>query len=210
MKGPMKTPRTKRHSRLMLRLRSYDSYIDEAYQLEAILARKPTRLRIDIVGSGEIPPDSTLLIRSILLGRSPRTHITTNARSSLQGGAVLVWLLGDNRLIRDDAKLYFRSAGPFESDGDDKRVWKDRDLFDDDDLEEADYVRVLESINEFLPVKDLVDRPIELPVLRQFGLVDSEKVDHLLAAVFRKENQPDDKRRSKVKKQRRKKPDVSI
>ena len=67
-----------------------------------------------------------------------------------------------------------------------------------------------ESINEFLPVKDLADRPIDLPVLRQFGLVDSEKVDHLLAAVFRKEDQPDHKRRSKVKKQRRKKPDVSI
>ncbi len=181
----MKTTRTRRHSKLMLKLRSYGSYIDEAYQLEAILARKPTRLRIDMVGSGEIPSDSTLLIRSILLGRSSRTHIVTNARSSLQGAAVLVWLMGDTRLIRDDARLYFRSAGPFGTDGD-RQVWKDRGLFDDDDLEKEDYVRVLHSINEFLPVKELAGHLIGVPVLRQFGLVENEKVDDFLTTAFGK------------------------
>jgi hypothetical protein len=210
----MKTVRTKRYSRLMLRLRSYGSYIEEACRLEAILARKPTRLRIDMAGSGEIPPDSVLLIRSILLARSNRTHIITDARSSLQGAAVLVWLLGDTRLIREDARLYFRSAGPFESSGDDARVWKDRGVLDllhgGDDLEEADYIRVLHRINEFLPVKELAGRPIELPVLRQFGLVDHEQVDRFLAAAFRKENPPEEKRRSKVKKPLPTEPDISI
>ena len=54
------------------------------------------------------------------------------------------------------------------------------------DPEEWDYLRVLQLINEFLPVKELAGRPIGLPLLRQFGLVENEKVDHFLAAVFSK------------------------
>ena len=185
MKGRMKIRRRKRHSKMMLSLRSYGNYIDEAYELEAILARKPARLRIDLVGSGEVPPDSALLIRSILLGRSPQTHVTTNARSSLQGAAVLLWLLGESRLIRDDAKLYLRPAGPFSIE-ETAPTWKDRGIFDSDDLEAADYVRVLHRIDEFLPVKELAGRLIGVPVLRQFGLVESEKVDNFLTAAFGK------------------------
>ena len=63
-----------------------------------------------MVGMGEIPADTALLIRSVLLKRSPKTRIITNARNSLQGGSALVWLLGDKRIIRDDARLYFRRA----------------------------------------------------------------------------------------------------
>src|SRR6516165_1222604 len=103
MKGRMKTTRTKatkRHSKLLLKLRSWGSYIDEAYQLESLLAKRPARLQIEFVGSGEIPADSALLMRSMLLKRSPRTRIVTNARSSLQGATAIIWLLGDKRSIR--------------------------------------------------------------------------------------------------------------
>ncbi len=107
----MKTKRTKtpkRHSKLLLKLRSWGNYIDEASQLESLLAKKPARLQIEFVGSGEIPADSALLMRSMILKRSPNTHIVTNARSSLQGATALIWLLGDKRLIREDARLHFR------------------------------------------------------------------------------------------------------
>jgi hypothetical protein len=46
-------------------------------------------LQIDIVGSGEMPADTAHLIRSVLLRRSAKTQVITNARSNLQGGAVL-------------------------------------------------------------------------------------------------------------------------
>src|ERR1044072_3832859 len=108
--------RAKRASKLLLKLSSWGNYIEEAYQLEALLAKKPARLQIEFVGSGEIPPDSALLMRSILLKRSPRTRIVTNARSSLQGATLLVWLLGDTRLIREDARFHIRPGGPFVSD----------------------------------------------------------------------------------------------
>lgn len=181
----MKSKRTKtrRQSKLLLKLSSWENYIDEAYQLESLLAKKPALLQIEFVGSGEIPPDSALLMRSMLLKRSPKTRIITNARSSLEGGTLLIWLLGDTRLIREDARLHFRSAGPFVAEHE-PTTWKDRSFFYDDGMREEDYIRVLHAINEFLPVRELAGRPVEVSVLREFGLVDNQKVDGLLATAF--------------------------
>jgi hypothetical protein len=142
-------------------------------------------------------------MRSIILKRSARTRIVTNARSSLQGATLLIWLLGDTRLIREDARLLLRPAGPFVSD-DAPTAWKDRSFFDADDMEEEDYVRVLHAINEFLPVKELAGRPVEASVLKEFGLIDNQRVDGLLATVFgrvkeRREKQPTSKRKELLK-----------
>jgi hypothetical protein len=202
----MKSKRTKRRklvkrpSKLVLKLRSWGNYIDEAYQLEAILAKKPARLQIEFVGPGEIPADSALLMRSMILKRSDRTRMITHARSSLQGATVLIWLLGDTRLIREDARLNFRPAGPFMAD-DAPTVWKDRNFFDEEDMEEDDYIRVLQAINEFLPVKELAGRPVEMSVMREFGLIDNQKVDDLLAAAFRRETERCQKQRPTAKKE---------
>jgi hypothetical protein len=126
------------------------------------------------------------------MGRSPKTRIITNARSSLQGGSVLVWLIGDQRIIRDDARLYFRRVDLSEDEeAEPNEVRKDnehkyRDSFSEIDPEEADYLQVLQRINEFLPVKELAGRMIGVPVLRQFGLVQNEQVDQFLATAFGK------------------------
>ena len=186
MKGRMKSKRTKTtkgHSKLLLKLRSWGSYIDEAYQLEAMLARKPGRLQIELVGSGEIPADSALLMRSLIQKRSPRTRLVTKARSSLQGATALIWLLGDQRLIREDARRHFRPAGPFVAD-EVSPDWRDRSFCHEGDMEEEGYVRVLQAINEFLPVKELAGRPVDMAVLKEFGLIDNEAVDGLLATAF--------------------------
>jgi hypothetical protein len=199
-KRTRRTKSVKRPSKLVLKLSSWGNYIEEAYQLETILAKKPARLQIEFVGSGEIPADSALLMRSMILKRSERTRIVTHARSSLQGATVLIWLLGDTRHIRDDARLHFRPAGPFVAD-DASTVWKDRSFFDEDDMEEDDYVRVLQAINEFLPVKELAGRPVETSVLKQFGLIDNQKVDDLLATAFGREKERCEKERPAVKKE---------
>jgi hypothetical protein len=199
-KRTKRTKSVKRPSKLVLKLRSWGNYIDEAYQLESILAKKPARLQIEFVGPGEIPADSALLMRSMILKRSERTRIVTNARSSLQGATVLIWLLGDTRHIREDARLHFRPAGPFVAD-DAPTVWKDRSFFEHDDMKEDDYVRVLQAINEFLPVKELAGYPVETSVLKQFGLIDNQKVDALLATAFRREKERCEKQRPAVKKE---------
>jgi len=191
----MKTQLRQHVRQFQLKVKSYANsyYIDRIATLEKILARKPRALQIDIIGVGEIPADAALLIRSVLMARSPKTQLITNARSSLQGGSVLIWLLGERRSIRDDARVYFRPADlSEEEEAEQVEVLKYsgpkyRDSYTEaKDPEEWDYLRVLQLINEFLPVKELAGRPIGLPLLRQFGLVENEKVDHFLAAVFSK------------------------
>jgi hypothetical protein len=182
-----------RHFQLKILAYGNSYYVDRLARLEAALARKPRLLQIDMVGVGEIPADSALLIRSVLVRRNANTRIITNARSSLQGGSVLVWLLGDTRIIRDDARVYFRPVDVSEiKEPDETLPWKeDKSLYWDSptgiDPEEGDYARVLQLINEFLPVRELAGRLIEVPVLRQFGLVENEKVDRFLAAAFGKQ-----------------------
>ena len=147
----MKTRSKQGLRRFQLKVLPYGNYyyIDRIAQLEAALARKPPALQIDLIGTGEIPADAALLIRSVLMGRSPKTQIITNARSSLQNSSVLVWLLGDHRIIRDDARLYFRRTTLSEDDETEPgKVWKGEpefcDSFSEIEPEEGDYVRVLQ------------------------------------------------------------------
>jgi hypothetical protein len=191
--NPMNTKTRRSRRRITLRIEGYCNcdYIEHIHKLEAALARKPQTLQLEMIGAGEIPADMTLLIRSILLKRSSQTRLLTNARSNLQGGAVLVWLLGDERIIRDDATVFFRKANLPEGNESDVEVWKDPEFkfwnTDDIDPDEASYARVLERINEFLPVKEFTGRIISVPELRQFGLVENEKADQFLTTVFARE-----------------------
>jgi hypothetical protein len=190
----MKTQTRRGRRRFQLRILAYGNsyYIDRIAELETVLAKKPRSLRIDLVGAGEIPADAALQIRAALMNRPAKTRITIHSRSSLQNGSVLVWLLGDIRTIRDDAKLFFRRADlPEDAEAKHNEVWKDhepkyRDSYSEIDPDEGDYARVLQLINEFLPVKELAGRLIGVPVLRQFGLVENEKVDHFLTTAFSK------------------------
>ena len=186
----MKSKTKREPHRFPLSLLHYGNsyYIERIAALERALAKKPRQLQIDLLGEGEVPADWALLIRSILDQRSPKTRVITNARSSLQNSSVLVWLLGDRRIIRGDARVFFRQAN-VSADGDADTIWKEGDLKYSDsnpevDPEESDYAKVLQLINEFLPVKELAGRTIEVPVLRQFGLVENEKLDNFLATAF--------------------------
>jgi hypothetical protein len=168
--------------------------LERVAKLEKALARRPRQFQLDLIGRGEIAADWALLIRSILLRRASRTRLITNARSSLQGGSVLLWLLGDHRLIRDDARVFFRRVDMSETEEVDENAdwkWEEGELkyadsFSETDPEDADYVKVLRLINEFLPVKELAGKIINVPVLRQFGLVENEQLDRFLATAFGK------------------------
>jgi hypothetical protein len=206
----MRTKSQKGLRRFQLKVLGYGNsyYIERIAQLEAVLARKPHWLQIDLIGEGEIPADMALLIRSILTRRPPNTRIVTNARSSLQGGSVLVWLSGDSRVIRDDARVFFRRVEVSDDDDADKNeAWKKSELkysdsYSETDPEEADYAEMLKAIDEFLPVKELAGRPIKVPVLRQFGLVENEKLDRFLHTAFGNPQELDQSSASEAKEQR--------
>jgi hypothetical protein len=190
----MKTPTVKRTCHFRLKLPAYGGsyYIKKALKLEAVLAGKPKVLHIEMIGDGEIPADTALLVRSILMQRSPETKLVTNARSSLQGGSVLLWLLGDERIIREDARVFFK-RNPL-ADEDPMEVYaglgvaepKYKDSYSSIDPEDADYARVLQLINEFLPVNEFAGRVVNVSVLRDFDLVENERTDNFLAAAFSK------------------------
>jgi len=171
--------------------------LERIAKLEKALSRRLRKFQIDLIGRGEIPADWALLIRSILLRRAARTKLITNARSSLQGGSVLVWLMGDRRLIRDDARVFFRRVDMTDDNAaDENEVWTESNLkymdsFSETDPEDSDYVKVLRLIDEFLPVKELAGKVINVPVLRQFGLVENEQLDRFLATAFSKAQETD-------------------
>jgi hypothetical protein len=180
----MKTHQNKRISNFRLKLPSYDNlyYVKRALKLEAALKQNPKVLQMEMIGGGEIPADTALLIRSILMSRSPGTKLVTNARSSLQGGSVLVWLLGDRRMIRDDARVFFKrnplaDENPVEVyAGLGQAESKYKDSYSSIDPEDADYTRVLKLIDEFLPVRQFAGRIVNVNMLREFGLVDNQHV----------------------------------
>jgi len=190
----MKTSQAKRICNFRLKLPTYGGsyFIRKALKLEKALATKPKVLHLEMIGEGEIPADSALLIRSILMKRLPGTQLVTNSRSSLQGGSVLVWLLGDKRLIRDDARVFFK-RNPL-ADEDPVEVYaglgeaeqKYKDSYSCIDPEDADYARMLQAIDEFLPVKEFGGRVVNVGVLREFGLVENEHVDNFLTSAFSK------------------------
>jgi hypothetical protein len=189
----MKTKSKRGLCAFQLNIQSYGNHylIERTAALEKALARRPRQFQIDLIGLGEIDADWALLIRSILLRRSPRTRLTINARSSLQGGSVLVWLLGDRRLIRDDARVFFRRVDMSGAEEADAGEWSQgtdvayADSFSETDPEDADYGKVLRFIDEFLPVRELAGKVVNVPLLRQFGLVDNEKLDQFLETAFR-------------------------
>jgi hypothetical protein len=167
-------------------------YINWVAKLEKLLRRKPRTVRIEMIGSDEIPADAALLVREALLQRSPQTQVVINARSSLQNGSAMIWLLGDVRTIRSDAKIFFRRADlPDDAEIDPNADWRNleanyNDSFSEVDPEEGDHARVLQVINEFLPAKEFAGRLIGVAVLKQFGLVENERVDGFLASAFGK------------------------
>ena len=182
--------------RFRVEVHSWADYVERIAELERALAKKPRELHIEIVGTGEISADSALRFRAVLMERSPKTRIVTHARSSLQGGSVLLWLMGESRTIRDDARICFRRTTLSENDvmhengtsKNDEPAY--RDSYSTIDPDEGDYARVIELINEFLPVNEMTGRLIGAPVLRQFGLVENETVDSFLATVFSKTPEP--------------------
>ena len=190
----MKTKAAKHICHFRLRLPTYGGsyFIKKALKLESALASKPKVLCLEMIGEGEIPADTALLIRSILMKRSPGTQVVTNARSSLQGGSVLVWLLGDKRLIRDDARVFFK-RNPL-ADDDPVEIYaglgeaeqKYKDSYSSVDPEDADYARMLQLIDDYLPIKEFAGRVVNAGVLRDFGLVENEHGDNFLARVFSK------------------------
>jgi len=63
---------------------------------------------------------------------------------------------------------------------------KYKDSYTSIEPEDADYERVLQLINEFLPVAEFAGRIVNVNVLREFGLIENQRMDGILGASFSK------------------------
>ena len=179
-------------------------YLERVAKLEEALADVPKQLHLELMGDGEIDVDWALVFRDVLIQRSAETKLITHARSTLKNGSVLVWLLGDQRIIRADARVFFRKADYTEPSATPEKIWNEDqldyvDAESEADPEEAAHAKVLQYINEFLPVKELVGRAIDIPTLRQFGLAGNEKMDSFLATAFAPSDRNDEVQVSEAK-----------
>lgn len=165
-------------------------YIQRVAELEDALADVPKQLQLELVGDGEIDADLALLFRDVLRQRSSQTRLITCARSSLRNGSALVWLLGDHRTIREDAHLFFRRATMTEEPQDESEddsndeTPKYLDSYSEADPEEASQAQVLRYIDEYLPVREFAGRIVDVRTLRQFGLIETDKLDQFLATTL--------------------------
>lgn len=163
-------------------------YLERVAELERAVARKPHLLQVDLIGEGEISAEWAMLIQELLLSRSSQTRLITNARSSLKNGSVLVWLLGDERRLAAHAQVFFRKATVSEEpESTTAKVWNEEELKysePESDPDEVAQAWLLQRINEYLPVKDLAGKVVDAATLRQFGLVENEKLDSFLVTAL--------------------------
>jgi len=185
----MKKEQTSMKGRFQFKVLPYGNlyYPERLGELRELLAGQPERVDIELMGKGEINGDAALAFRSVLRERWPGTHVAMHARSSLMNGSVLVWLQGDERTIREDAWIFFRGA-----DGTEETPWSEAaakfpGATGWPDQDEIDHPRVLELINEYLPVKEFAGRLIRPAELRQFGLLENDAMERFLACAFAEE-----------------------
>jgi hypothetical protein len=197
----MKTRDSNGEAKFVLRMRPAPAaYLDAVYDLENLLATGRRRVTVELIGTDEMPPDIALTFCDLLRRRQPGTELVTHARSSLLGSSILLWLLGDRRTIREDAVLFFDPAASCKpvQDGDqwDEATREQADVIFEDvfgrdlKLQREVYAKVVQIIDQYLPVRDLAGKFIDVVILRQFGLLEDSPLDQELAAAFEKTPEP--------------------
>lgn len=158
--------------------------------LRACLAKKKQRIELEIIGPGCIMADTALMLYDELMNRPPGAFLTTNARSCLLNGAVLLWLAGEHRTMRHDAWIQVDSIPPLPGSG--KRKSKPANpatseppiRSSDESPSDTDYRIIARYLDMYMPLEDVSDRRIFVPELEELGLIGDIESELALAQVF--------------------------
>ncbi len=171
---------------ILLNLHS-DSGCEMFQKVRHALRKKPRTLKLELVGAGEFSQDMVLATHSLLIeAKRGGLKLTTQAHSSLCNGSLLLWLIGDKRIIRSNTAF-------FEVDGIDEQSDDDSDCMSEEDtpflnrqerVYQSNFREIIRLINEYLPVKELAGRRLEMRELTDYGLLDSEAGDLQLLALM--------------------------
>ncbi len=157
--------------------------------LERALACRPRVLTLRFIGVHHMNPDPALVIHDLLMQRSPQTRLHTVAHSPLLGGGVLLWLAGDIRSIRPNTYLFLpnRKTGPSRRSLPpwlETETWNIEEPGSEVNLFAVDYDTLLGLINQYLPVSEMLGKPILPAQLREFGLLGSGPMEDYLKTAF--------------------------
>jgi len=142
-------------------------------QLECIL-RNPIKLTLEFIDHRRLTPNIALAYWSMLKNKRSDITLITKASSNLVGAEVLIWLLGDRRVMRDRGWILL--PDPDEID----QLWKDYGEKNPFGLEwwemlepglDFDYRQVLELISKYFPVYDFLNQRLEVSDLKRLGLL---------------------------------------
>jgi hypothetical protein len=158
--------------------------------LRAGLAKKSPRIELEIIGPGCIMADTALMLYDELMNRPPGIFLTTNARSCLLNGAVLLWLAGEHRTMRHDAWIQVDSTVQLAEPA--KRKSKPSNLApseppirsSDESPSDTDYRIIARYLDMYLPLEDVSDRRVFVPELHDLGLIDDIESELELAQIF--------------------------
>lgn len=158
--------------------------------LRAGLAKKRQRIELEIIGPGCIMADTALMLYDELMNRPRGVFLTTNARSCLLNGAVLLWLAGEHRTMRHDAWIQVDSSSPLP--GSVKRKSKSSNppiseiliRSSDESPSDTDYRIIAHYLDMYMPLEDVSDRRVFVPELEELGLIGDIESELELAQVF--------------------------
>ena len=158
--------------------------------LRSGLAKESPHIELEIIGPGCIMADTALMLYDELMNRPAGIFLTTNARSCLLNGAVLLWLAGEHRTMRHDAWIQVDSAAQLPVFG--KRKNKSSNLApsepsirsSDESPSDTDYRIIAHYLDMYLPLEDVSDRRIFVPELHDLGLIDDIENELELAQIF--------------------------
>jgi len=151
------------------------------------LRNKPKALRLELVGAGEFSQDIVLAIHSLLIdAKKGGLKLTTQAHSSLYNGSLLLWLVGEKRIIRSNTAFFEVDRTEDEEDDDLDFISEERTPFLNrrEMVYQSNFKEIVRLIDEYIPVKELAGQRLEMKELSEYGLVDSESTDKQLLALM--------------------------
>lgn len=173
-------------SEILLNLHS-DSGCEMFQKVRHALSKKPKALKLELVGAGEFSQDMVLATHSLLVeAKKGGLKLTTQAHSSLYNGSLLLWLIGDKRIIRSN-KAFFEVDSIDEQSDDDSDCMSEEDvpfLNRREKVYQSNFLEIVRLISEYLPVKELAGKRLEMKELTDYGLIDSEESDKQLLALM--------------------------
>ena len=145
-------------------------------QLQAAIRRARKELRIELLGPGLLLPDTALVLFDILRSRPGSLSVHVHTWTCLCDGAVLLWLGGDTRTMREDT--WIQIPHPPEALAGTGNV-----LIEESPLE-TDLRTVLRHMGEWLPVEEVSGRRLFRAELQELGLLEEAGCRDFIAEFF--------------------------